>query len=55
MHCVAEGLAYLFADVLSQSDYETGSPHPYNLSAVWHSVESGIYRQPSFAEKGFLT
>ena len=51
VYSVAKSLAYLFADVLSYADDEARRPHLDDLAVVRHTVESGMDRQPSFAEE----
>lgn len=51
MNLVAETLANLFADVLSQSDDEARSPHLHDLAVVWHTVKSGVDRHTTFAKQ----
>ncbi len=51
MHHVAKSLAYLFADVLPQADDEARRSHLDNLPVVWHAVEGGMDRQPTFAKE----
>ena len=51
MHLVAETLANLFADVLSQPDDEAWCPHLHDLAVVWHTVKSGVDQQTAFVEQ----
>lgn len=51
MHHVAKSLAHLFADVLPHTDDEAWRSHLDNLPVVWHAVEGGMDRQPTFAKE----
>ena len=51
MHRVAKTLANLFADVLPQADDKARRSHLDNLPIVWHAVEGGMDRQPSFPKE----
>ena len=51
MHHVAKTFANLFADVLPQADDKARHSHLDDLAVVWHAVEGGMDRQPTFAEE----
>lgn len=51
MHRVAKALANLFSDVLPKPDDEARRTHLDDLPVVWHTVEGGMDRQPTFVEE----
>ena len=50
MHCIAEVLAYLFANILPDADDIARRSHLHNLAVVGHTVKSGMHQQSAFAE-----
>ena len=52
MHYVTKALPNPFADVLADADDVARRSHADDLSVVGHAVESGVDRQPAFAEQG---
>ena len=53
MHCVAEALANLFADILSYPNNMAKRSHFHHLAIVRHPIESGMNQQTTFAEYCF--
>ena len=51
MYNVAKSFAHLFPDVLPQTDDEARRSHLDDLPVVWHAVEGGMDRQPSFPKE----
>ena len=53
MHAVAETFANLLPDVFPHTEDVAGGVHPHYLPVVRNTIESGMYRQPSFPIEGF--
>jgi len=50
MHCVAEALSHLFADILPYPYDIARCPHADYLPIIRHAVKGSVNQQPAFTE-----